>query len=148
MRVLVLEDRDEIMEMFTDFLEDCDHEVSPCFDIYEADERLGEQKQGFDCYLIDLAMSSDGLGDEYIADTRRGYFTGWVWLRSRILDKDPNLARRCILLSGFKDSFEENYLRTDEKSRTLLFEALLLSKNDSKWREELGKRLKTIEERA
>ena len=148
MRVLMLEDRHEIMDAFTELLGGLGHEVCPCCDVYEADERLQEQEQGFDCYIVDLAMSTDGLGAEFVSDAHRGYFTGWVWLRTRVLSGHPEYAKRCILCSGYIDAFKGEYLSTDKDAKKLLCEVLLLSKQEIgeiNKSEKLKKRLADIE---
>ena len=140
MNILLLEDRGSILDEITQYLRDCGHNVFGCCGIYEADYAWEGQK--VDCVIVDLAMRTEGLTLDEQAQSHKGYFTGWVWLASRVL-KRPDFPGRSIVFSAFIDSFIDSDLgknAVNKYGREILF----LSKGESDWQSRLKEKLNEI----
>jgi len=142
MNILLLEDRGSRLEELKEFLEDFDHKVYPCGNVYKAKDTWNKQKDDIDCAIIDLAMQPDGLKNP--KDSEGGYYTGWVFLQENVFSdpNKPNFVERCLILSAWADSFKQ-YLNATGKSKDIR-EELILSKSNQDINNELIRALENI----
>jgi len=142
MNILLLEDRGSRLEELKEFLEDFNHNVYPCGNVYKAKDIWNKQKDDIDCVIIDLAMHPGGLKNPN--DSENGYYTGWVFLQENVFsDQDkPNFVEHCLILSAWADSFKQ-YLNATGKSKDIR-EELILSKSNQDINNELIRALENI----
>jgi hypothetical protein len=140
MNILVLEDRGSRMEELKEFLEDLDHTVYACGNVYKAKDTWNKMKGDIDCMIIDLAMQPDGLKN--MNDSEKGYYTGWVFLQENVLQDRPDFVKRYLILSAWVDSFKK-YITAKGKSGSI-GEDQILSKNDHDINNKLFKALENI----
>ena len=144
MRILIFEDRAVIMKIIYDFVESLGHTIYRCYNVYEAKDALQESKKNgttIDCYIFDLAMSSDGLDTNL--ETNDDYFTGWVFIKNNVLNINEIYANKCIIYSSYLDSFINNYKNNKyyEKDYELIKKMLTIDKTDLNWRDKLKDKL-------
>jgi hypothetical protein len=147
MRILILEDRKEIMDGLCFFLKNLseEHEIYPCYNIYDANKYKQEsisENTNIDCYIFDLAMSNSGIEKDKKEETGEGYFTGWVWIKYNVIEKKPNDARKCVVYSAYLDSFHNLNKKPEETS--IIEKMLVVNKSDINFYTKLEKRLNQI----
>lgn len=104
MNVLILEDDAHISFTLGGFLEDNDIVVYKAMDLLRAEEIL--QELHIDFVLIDLNMSPQGLDEDLIVSTQEGAITGWIWCKTYLIPRHPNLRSKIILFSAYLDELE------------------------------------------
>jgi CheY-like chemotaxis protein len=143
MNILLLEDRGSRLYELKEFLEDFDHTVYPCENVYRAKDTWNKQKSNIDCAIIDLAMHPGGLRNP--DDSQSGYYTGWVFLQENVFqDPDkPGFINRCLILSAWAESFK-GYLDSTGK-RNDIQDELILSKSNQDINKKLLRVLENIQ---
>lgn len=87
MNILFLDDRSSAVEQAENLLKSIGYNVLSCGNIYEANEKLEENKD-VDCYVVDLNIPPDGLGH-----TRKDsiLYPGWLWILDKVIT--PNKSK-------------------------------------------------------
>ena len=150
MRIFVLEDREDIINILQKFLNNFAKEygeckVDYCLDIEEANtaiKKCRESGESFNCYIFDLALDASSLEDNLKSETQQGYFTGWIWIKNNVLSEDENRINKCVIFSAYCDSFNDAYRKHEDKR--LIDRMLVLNKSDLSWRVKLEKKLKSL----
>ena len=143
MKILVIEDRAEIMANIVKYLKELRYEIKCCYNIHEADVVMQENRKSgtpFHCYIFDLAMQNTWIDDEsQKAETQLGYFTGWVWIKNNVIKGDENNAKKCIVFSAYIDSFIDTF--TDAENKKYIKKMLIIDKSDLEWRKKIKEHL-------
>ncbi|MCX6244701.1 MAG: hypothetical protein NTU98_08350 [Bacteroidetes bacterium] len=106
MNILVLEDDGSIAASIKGNFEP-KHTVYPAFSIYDAMEIM--ETQNIYLYIIDLNIDPDGLNPEEQNETNGSLFTGWIFIKNRLLNEFPELQseHRIIIYSDYLEPFRK-----------------------------------------
>lgn len=105
MNILLLEDRGSVAYPLREDLEQNGCTVFLAQNISRA-KSYWEQEQ-IDCIIADLNMDPRGLSETEKEQTERGLFSGWVWLKNYVFNKNENMKKKTIILTAYVREFKE-----------------------------------------
>ena len=104
MRILYLEDSGDDTNKILDLLVSHGYQVDTAYSIYEARDFIS--KNTYDCLIIDINLSPDGLTIEQKKNIKGGVLTGWVWFQDEIMKKNNPLSEKAIIFSDYTEKLK------------------------------------------
>jgi len=109
--IFLLEDNSLLLEQLKEALEKNEYiktqaNVFPCLSIELANTAYDEFKDRIACLACDSNMSSVGLPDNLRSESKGGLFSGWLWMREKII-ADESLADRSLVYSAYFDELQK-----------------------------------------
>ena len=119
--ILLLEDNMNMNEHIKKLLKEqpelSDYRIESVHRIDLARDFFDEHKYEICCIITDLNMNDEWLDVDWITETNGGIFSGWVWLRHCVYNRDPESKDSddyagmpdmpTIICSGYTNLFEE-----------------------------------------
>jgi hypothetical protein len=107
MNILVLDDREETLDVICERLIDAGYFVFRCNDIYEADKAWDNDR--IDAIITDLSFAPEGLFLDEMKCTFGSSLTGWIWLINHVCEKkNYDILSKTIIFSEYIDLAEKN----------------------------------------
>lgn len=119
MRLLLLEDHGGVAKYFVEEIMSYNiRAVSTAQSV--ADAKSLTATQLFDCYVVDLNVSTTGLTTAQRSSSAGGKLSGWLWLRHYLSKKDPNWREKTIIYSEYISTLRAHVDRKSHKGIPLI----------------------------
>jgi CheY-like chemotaxis protein len=106
-KILVIDDDPLTLHNLVELLERHGHVVIPCQNIYEADISWTKMKNEVSLIVADLCMNPGGLSDELKTLSIGGLYTGWLWIKSRVLSGNSSSnVKHIFMLTAFASELD------------------------------------------
>lgn len=105
--ILLLEDAIKMNRHIKELLEECpelsEYEIESVYRIDLARDFFDVHKYEICCIITDLNMNDEWLDDKWLEETNGGMFSGWVWLRHCVYERDSLSSEDPSIYNGIPD---------------------------------------------